>query len=467
MHKIAIVIAIMVVAIGLAQAQVHIDSLDGRTGAASDFGEVVLAPPNTPPASSVSTLSIETNSTTFRYDSKAVVNRQLSSLGGYRISVETSGNPLVIFYSDDPKRPNWGVAAYNWERQYWTWTNKPFDPARVDLRQLFHQISLSSAELNRKTPKHLTTLGNAHLESTPYNMASDGDFKDFWRYLAASGVSHEAKNAYLHRANNPAKRGAIFKSSKLPFRWMEDAELGFQRLRMLQTPRKYTNKLRNVRQTWTTGGMQYYFELAKGKRIPTGRLQPYYLFRYNDPVPLTVVEIVPPDGTRSESLEGAALYGEIEAHLEAYFKKDFQVEGTQVVLDYQKLLEGGPKHWSKWLVFRDNLKKCCHDKRGRDRLYVYYFTDTDAFSKIDRKLSHPTKFGATIANWERKKDTFIHEFGHALGLYHHFDHTPNAGQADAHLSGPCIMNYRNPHRTTAFCPLCRYALGLPPNVDQH
>ena len=394
------------------------------------------------------------------YDHSAKINPGITSLGGYRVvvdkPVESSGQ--VFFYSTEPGKTRWMLANYDWKKQYWKWTLPAFDTSRVDLKKLYIQVNKTSDELNRDKPSELTIWNYSHLEKQKYNYDKNPAFKKFMTYLKKGGASQKIQNNYLHWANNPAKLGSFEINSG---RDIPEVKLGYFPQFMIKTPEKFYSFYdpRVTRPTHISGGISYYLELGQGNMI-TATSPAQYLFKSQDIVEITLVEMKPLNGRNTENLDIAELARQMESVLEqAYFKK-FRVSVKSVTVNYSEM-ENVPSEKDVILHRSAFLDKHVHKPFGFDRIYAYYFTDARVFAKIDSHLSHPTSHGAYVALWNRNKTTFVHELGHALGLYHHFGKREQAGKQGAHISEPCIMNYRLPYKNDTICHLCRYALGVP------
>ncbi|MBI9104374.1 MAG: hypothetical protein JEY99_18300 [Spirochaetales bacterium] len=392
-----------------------------------------------------------------RYDPDFILNNALTELSGYSITIHTSGWPIVSFMNKE--LPGEVIASYNYERQYWLWTLDSFDYSSIDLRPLYNQIDLSRTELNRPKPDVLSLWGYLDAEKIAYNDPNDKDFQDFIGYLEANDVPAWQIGYYRKSASNPAKRGA----EKNPRYFYEESEVGFQPIYFNEVPED-VGTLSNG--TILAGGMQLYFEHHKFEKVPFFDDASYYLrtqIRRNSPIQLTLVEIYPPDGTYSGTLSGPELQGDIELRHEEKFGVEFSVQRKQVTLDYNLFK---PQPGEDFLSNFDRvLDANIHSRFGTDNIFLYHFTDEESFAQVDSRLAHPRIHGAYVANWEENRETYFHELGHVLHLYHHFESVANAGKLEAHLSIPCIMNYREPYISDEFCPLCTYALGLVPPAN--
>ncbi len=394
------------------------------------------------------------------YDHSARINSGITSLGGYRVvvdrPVESSGQ--VFFYSTKPGKTNWMLANYDWKKQYWKWTLPAFDKNRVDLKKLYIQVNKSSAQLNRDKPSELTIWNYSHLEKQKYDYSKNPAFKKFMSYLKKGGASQKIEENYLHRANNPAKLGSF---EKFTGREIPEVKLGYFPQYMMRKPRRFYSFYdpRVARPTHIAGGLAYYLELGKGNMITqTSPVQ--YLFKKQKIVEIILMEMKPKNGRRTENINLNTLARQMESLLQGVFFKKFKVSVKSITVNY-KDMQNVPKDKDVMLHRSTFLDRHVHKPFGFDKIYAYYFTDAEAFAKIDLHLSHPTGHGAYFANWQRMKLTFAHELGHALGLYHHFGKREHAGKKGAHISEPCIMNYRHPYKSNTICHLCRYALGVP------
>lgn len=394
------------------------------------------------------------------YDHNAKVNPAVKFLGAYRVKVDqplTSGQ--VFFYSTKPGKEKWMLANYDWQKQYWKWTLKQFRADEVDLKKLFISVNRSRNELNRSKPKDLSIWNYSHLEKQKYNASANSSFRSFLLFLDTIGVSADVKMQYLRWANNPAKLGGRYKYRGQK---ISPVKLGYFPQYLIKTPEKYYEfyNPRIVSPTHIAGGMSYYLTLGYGS-FTTISSPVQYIYKKHNPVPITLVEIFPANKKKTDTISLSNLKKELKRLLKSVYYKDFTITVKSIVANYQEM-QNVPKDDDTTLHRLKFLDKYVHSRFGHDKIYIYYFTDAQAFARIDRHLSHPVLHGVYFANWNKTKMTLMHEFGHALGLYHHFGKREQAGKPGAHISSPCIMNYRAPYKSNTICPLCRYALeGIP------
>jgi len=392
-----------------------------------------------------------------KYDPDYIVNYNLTSLSGYKINIEKSGNPLVMFY--DKKKTHWAIAAFNYERQFWFWHMDHFNPDEIDLKRIYSKINLSKTVLNRDKPDILDYEGYVNREIKPYDYSKDSLFSDFITYMRNGNVPDEQINRYIHAANNPAKRGAGLPTN---FGGMyTESEVGIQWL-SVQPNNNYFSGLSGSSKL--TGGMELLLQTHDFHNISSTRGASYNFRRYlyeKKPVKLVVVEIYPLDGDHSGTLRGRDLLEDIEKAHEKKFRTDFDVSYKKITLDYKRFIgKPGVPYGSTGFKMDALYNEYIHEPYGTENLYMYYFTDSEEYSSIDKSPSHPSLYGAYLTGWDKYQKTYFHELGHSLSLRHHFPDREDSAKEEAHISFPCIMNYYSPWKSFEFCPLCSYSLGI-------
>lgn len=392
-----------------------------------------------------------------RYDPEYIVDTSVTEISGYQVIVEERGNPFVMFFDKDKK--HWNIAVYNYERQFWFWTMDHFNTDEIDLEKIYKKIDLSKTELNREKPDILSFRGYLEREKQPYDYSDDKEFIAFMQYMKENNVPDDQIQYYIHAANNPAKRG--FSLTKVYGRFFEESEVGIQFLNLVNNYEFFPEL---PRESISAGGMELLLQMHDFKAVTSFSGAAFTFRKYvtqKKAVPLIIAEIYPLDGDYTGTLKGKELYDDIETRHEQMFRHDFTVKAVKLSVDYKSLVGSpgvpyGSTTHKLDTFFDENL----HSKYGEDTLYIYYFTDREEFKAIDDSPSHPRVYGAYLSNWNIYFKTYFHELGHALSLRHHFPSREYAYEPEAHISAPCIMNYKDDLVINDFCPLCSYSLGI-------
>jgi hypothetical protein len=390
----------------------------------------------------------------FNHDPDAQINRSLSGsvMFGYYIDI----NPIYPYiYFRDIDKPALNYATYNGEKQYWMWKNDKFDSSKIDLKQFFTKIDLTKTTLDRVEPVSETVYRDTVLEEKPYDYSNDKDFKDFMKWCDKTKVPADVKAFYLKAANNSAKRGNLIPDEG---RGVSDNDMGIQAeaFKSLKYKNRQVPEIEARGMKKLAGGMQLYFEYRKRTMLRYND-ESQNIFRENKTVPVTIVELEPEEGnTGQKILRGKALVKRVKADLEKTFHKKFNVKLKTMTISYTEFADCGKvaplTHYGRF------MSKYVHPNAVKNTLYIYYFTDTQKLLAIDNDGTHPLQFGPYGSDWENFSFTIIHEFGHSIGLRHHFNDTDGSDDIKTHISPACIMNYRYVSRE--FCPLCRYGLGI-------
>lgn len=396
----------------------------------------------------------------YKYDPNARPRFATKSLAGYRVAINNL-NGRAYFYS--PKgRTSSPIATYNWKRQYWEAGNEAFLKTRrskIRLEKLFVKIDLSMTKLNRLKPQAATLQSFLYKETKHYDYSNDADFAEFIAYLKKKSVSTRKLNFYLKAANNPAKRGAIKPYNLL----YEEIEVGIQQETM--KPISLKNKPA-VSKKWLkiAGGMQYYFELRK-RDYARSADQAYNIFRDNNVVPLTIVELYD-EGKKfaKSSLTGAKLRKEISKDLKDHFGKKFNIKSIKQTINYDHMLKPKfiglkkkiPAHmWNtlpKGKIMDEYAKLYINPQIKRESLVIYYFVH------LPKLPSNPLELGIFTGNWKAPHARNLHEFGHALGLRHIFSAVEKSDDISSHIAPAGIMSYK--FKNNEFSELVLYGLGL-------
>lgn len=353
-----------------------------------------------------------------------------------------------------------GVAAnYNLKYQFWQSIRKDFDKSKVDLESLFLKIDTTKTVLDRMTPEVFSFQGGLKYEGAPYDYTKDKGLMDFLDYCKTHGASKKTIEFYIRTAANPAKRGALLpKGTYQNMIIYTTGELGIQPESM--KPISYKNKdydrKNNINKM--TGGMEYFFSLNKGEYIRTADAG-YNGFKDNNPVPLTIVEITPPDGFITPGiLTGDALVKRVNENMTQYFKKDFKVSLVKTKMNYNKIYDN-PKGYPPIYFIETVLQEFYDTLVPKNSLVIFYFTNRKGLAQFDPEISHPINRGVYASAWAANTSHIMHEFGHAIGLRHHF-YQQEPFKDSSHISPKCIMNYKGTFKKEEICLLCRYGLGI-------
>lgn len=399
----------------------------------------------------------------FSYDPDAELDLSMEGrvVNGYRLSFNTKGGRV---YFREPDEPTLNWATYHAARQFWTFRNDDFESDAIDLTILFSEIDTTGITLDRRKPLSTTVYGHLEKESAPYDWRARGDsaFGRFVRYLRSTGEPEENVEFFLRAARNPVKRGVVRPydpaGSSLPSTWQVGMQAG-----PLLPPEIGQDRI-------IAGGIRRYLELHDDRWSPTAP-RPYRIFTSHQTVPVTLVEIHPEAGVAPGGELVRPDPARVERTLENYFGTDFRVRRQEVTVSYRAMARaasGNP-------IRRFNVGTASYvdPHVPEDEILFYYMTDATRMARYlpSGKVSLPLVRGPlTMGPWQRHAGIVIHEFGHSLGLRHHFpegddpEGTKSSDRLDSHISRRGVMNYR--FDAAYFCALCRYALeitALPPN----
>lgn len=389
----------------------------------------------------------------FSYDLDAVPDLSWSGkvMGKYLVLM-LPGSADIIFR--DAADPAGNLGQYNILCQYWSWRAPGFDSASLDLGSLYLRLDREKVPvLDRPMPMDDEVISALPSESEPYDYSADQDFGAFMKWMEGAKVKESLRKFFLMAGSNPSKRGRVlpfFYGSLLSHR---DAGMEPDAFKPASQKGILDGSLFDAERMSWAGGMQYYFELRSGVRARAYDAA-FNIFVDNATVPIVLVEADNSEyrGKAQPMLRAAALRKQAEKDLEAFFRKDVLLSYQKISFPYSELGAGSQGDFDRV------VERYARAAAGEGKLFILYLTDAAALKKIDPDRSHPLAFGAYGTDWARLAPTIIHEFGHSLGLRHHFGARVNSSSLEAHISHACVMNYR--YTSREFCPLCRYGLRL-------
>lgn len=394
-----------------------------------------------------------------KYDPQAEINYQLNGepMGPYTLQIEPVG--ALMFFGTDKDRPLLRAACYDWEFQYWEWTDKDFDKSKIDLKKLFRKIDLSRTTLDRPKPVSESLGGFSAVETGPYDYKNDPRFDAFIAWCKLAGTPASTLDFYLRAANHPGKRGA-----SRPFAYGRDHSVNvigimMEHFKPISRKNELNGEKMRAREMVTAGGMEAYFVKHDAAHVPAAN-EGYSAFRDNNPVPVVVVELSPIEKPLSNEkmLRGAALQKQVKTDLESALGKECTVTVVPLQISYKRIEDCG--RFPILTHMGNIMNEDVHPKIPAGTLVIYYFTDRKWLKKIDNQYSHPLPRGPYGTDWMKLRWTIIHELGHSLSLMHHFDERGGSSDLSRHISPSCIMNYK--YKSNVFCELCRYGLGVDP-----
>lgn len=343
------------------------------------------------------------------------VNMQMHDkiLNGYRLNINLEKKEIKFY---KPGYPYIEHAMYDLKNNVWLHAFGDFYTEDIDFTKIFNNVTRDDVDNYNKwstSYKHIRTVD----QNVDYNYSNDPDFTDFITYARQCDVDERQINFYLKVAN-----------------------------------------YEHVRER-----MQYYFTMHKNKR----GLRPVELFLNNDPIVLTVIELVPEIKSSNDLndfnyVPANKLKNKIKEYFENAYNKSFIIKSARCKISYEEL-GTIPEDMYPLTYQRNYLEKKVDSVAANNSLILYYYIDQNRarqFPKI--KVSNPMGLGAGMIDFDINAIFVLHEFGHTLMLQHHFDLNRAASDPEDlnnHTSSACIMNYQ--FKSIRLCPLCRYALNIP------